>query len=183
MNTADGFEPPVAFRDEAVRQLGARRRAERWWRQTAAVESLTLRDVLSGCVDQGLPVAVSVTDLGVRHGVLEVVGSDVVVLRRPAWCELIALYALGDVAVDAPTPDRVFTPPGADVDVGPTLLGELEDRLPPGGGLTLWLRGGHRVDGVLVAVGDDLVTVRRGGRLHHVAAASLVLVSRACAGS
>jgi hypothetical protein len=158
-------DPYVDLADESAHQAAVRERAaERELRQRAtelAGWSGTLRDL----AEAGTAVTVRCRSGRVHHGVLLAVAEDFVALRLPGG-QLVALAGQAVTSV-RPEPGSRAAPAMGDRDRAQdrTLLEVLDRAVAERRRLALSLDGSPEVlQGVLAAVGEDVVTLRLDGR-------------------
>lgn len=148
-------------------EIEARRR-ERWIRHRLSEEA-TLAGALSAAV--GREVAVQVLTGDRVAGTLDVVGSDVVAVRRRHACTWVSLDAVTALEVAEALP-AAGPPPG-----GTSMIEVLCDLAEHRTDVVLTLAGGTAIRGGLVAVGTvATVDTGPGGRTAYVPLAAIVSV-------
>jgi len=148
-------------------EIEARRR-ERWIRHRLAEEA-TLAGALAAAV--GRDVAVQVLTGDRVSGTLDVVGSDVVALRRRHACTWVSIDAVTALEVGEALPAAGPPPDGASM---VEVLCDLAERRTE---VVLTLAGGTAIRGELVAVGTvATVDTGPGGRTAYVPLAAIVSV-------
>jgi len=148
-------------------EIEARRR-ERWIRHRLTEEA-TLAGALSAAV--GRDVAVQVVTGDRVSGTLDVVGSDVVSLRRRHACTWVSIDAVTALEVGEALPAAGPPPDGASM---VEVLCDLAERRTD---VVLTLAGGTAIRGELIAVGSvATVDTGPGGRTAYVPLAAIVSV-------
>lgn len=153
--------------DQRVVEAAAARAQERSLREQAGAAA-TWAGVLLDLAEQGAEVVLSVAAMR-RTGWLVGVGPDYCVVEqrggRPAILSMSAITSV----TPAPSVGASASPAG---DRAPVLemsfaaaLGALADEQTPVG---LWVGPGDRIEGELIAAGQDVVTVRSATRTTHV---------------
>lgn len=150
-------------------EIEARRR-ERWIRHRLTEEA-TLAGALAAAI--GRDVAVQVLTGDRVSGVLAVVGSDVIEVRRRHGCTWVSIEAVTALEVGAPLP--AAGPPLDGASMVEVLCDLVEERTE----VVLTLAGGTGVRGELLAVGAvATVDTGSGGRTAYVPLAAIVSVTR-----
>jgi hypothetical protein len=155
-------DPYVALADEAAHAEVLRVRAEERARREAASALATWIGTLRDLAETARTVTVQTAAGRSHRGVLAAVGIDHLALVAPSGVRI--LVRLDAVCLVRPAPDRPAPPASGDRDRSQDrALGEALEPLV-GSQVTLGLAGGHDpVRGRLVALGEDVVTLRLDG--------------------
>lgn len=155
----DRDDPFLDLADAAAHDHAVRARAEARWRRERASDVATWMGTLRDLADRGAEVVVG-SATGRRHsGRLTCVGADHLELSVLAGeTILIALDAVCSVRAEPGS----ASPATGDRDAtdGPTLLEALERRMEASDPCSIVVAPGERLQGEIVALGEDVVTVR-----------------------
>jgi hypothetical protein len=160
----------VELLDRARADDAARARARRRWLQRQAAEGATLLGTLVDLAEAAATVVVATTAGRRWTGRVLAVVDDAVVLATPGARLVIATSAVSWVRVPDGAPADGCRRPVAGTTMIDLLAGAADERAD----VVLHAAGAEAVRGRLVAVGDDVLTVRvEGGGAVYVAAASV----------
>lgn len=158
----DGDDPFQSLLDEARTDLANESRERQRVLRQVQRESATFAGTLLDLAEQRAPVSVRTTTGATITGTVDLVGTDVVQVGG-TWLRATAVGAVRSIGTGAATGDR------SPDDGGETFQGVLERLAEDRHRVALLVDGGEPLRGELVAVGEDVLTLRLEGDSRAVA--------------